>query len=458
MLHGAGNTRKYYVGAKVELPVAAARRARFAALQAQHDYLRTTISQAEFAAVADLPQWMEQQTTSRDLKPAVVSALAKPQDRRTEADNHAIREAFLKTRPEVAEPREELAKLAKRMKTLAPPTTLIMADKPGAVQSYVLKRGQIGSRGKAVVPGTPATLHALDPGLPSNRLGLAQWITAPENPLTARVTVNRVWAEMFGRGIVTSVDDFGRQGAAPTHPDLLDWLAVEFVEQGWSIKHIVRLIVNSSTYRQSSRRSPDLLERDPHNRLVASGPRFRLPAEAIRDAVLAASGLLSLKLGGPPVRPAQPAGLWREISTATDPDYETSQGEDRHRRGIYTFMRRGAPYPSYITFDASPRQDCVALRARTNSPLQALTLLNDPVYVEAANALAKLVTAQPLRSDADRLAYAFRCAVTREPTALELQRLMVLLSEFRETSGDASQAWVSLARVLLNLDETITKS
>ena len=458
VLHGGGNTRKYYVGAQVELPVSAGRRSRHSAVKAQHEYLKMVINQAEFAALPDLPEWVDQQANNSNLRPNVASALAKPTEERTESDNNTIRDAFLETRPEVAEPRQELEKLAKRMKALAPPTTLIMADRLDPGQSYLLKRGQIGAHGKEVEPGTPAVLHAPDPSLPPNRLGLAKWITSTENPLTARVTVNRLWAEVFGRGIVASAEDFGRQGDTPTHADLLDWLAVEFVDGGWSTKNIVRLIVTSSTYRQTSRGSPELLERDPDNTLLAMGPRFRLPAEAIRDTVLAASGLLSLKVGGLPVHPPQPEGLWKEISTATDPDYPTSKGEDRHRRGIYTFIRRGAPYPSYMTFDASARQGCVALRARTNSPLQALTLLNDPAYVEASDALAQLVMDFPATSDRDRLIYAFRRAVTRSPSAVELKELTRLLNEFRGTSDNDSEAWVSLARVLLNLDETITKS
>ena len=458
VLRGGGNTRKYYVGAQIELPVSPARRSRYSATKAQHEYLKMVINQAEFEAIADLPAWAEQQVTNRDLRPKVSSALGKPKEERTESDHNAIRDAFLETRPEVADPRRELKKLANRMKALAPPTTLIMADKPGPVQSYLLKRGQIGVRGKAVEPGTPAALHALDPGLPRNRLGLAKWITSPENPLTARVTVNRLWAEVFGRGIVASAEDFGRRGDPPTHPELLDWLAVEFIEGGWSIKNIVRLIATSATYRQSSRGSAELLEQDPGNTLLASGPRFRLPAEAIRDSLLAVSGLLSPKMGGPPVHPTQPKGLWREISSVEDPNYPTSKGPDGHRRGIYTIFRRGAPYPSFMTFDASPRAACVALRARTNSPLQALTLLNDPAYVEAAEALAKIVMDLPAASDLDRLAYAFRRAVTREPDAVELEELTRLINEFRGTSENESEAWVSLARVLLNLDETISKS
>ena len=458
VLHGGGNTRKYYVGAQVELPVSVGRRSRHSGAKAQQAYLKTVVSQAEFEALADLPSWTARHASDRDLDPNAARALAKPERERTEADRKAIRDAFLKTRPEVAAPRRELESLAQRMKALAPASTLIMADKPGPVRSFLLERGQVGARGESLEPGTPATLHALDPALPRNRLGLASWITSPANPLTARVTVNRLWAEIFGRGIVRSAEDFGRQGDAPTHPELLDWLAVEFVERGWSIKEMLRLIVTSATYRQSSRRPPGLRERDPDNALLASGPRFRLPAEAIRDSLLSASGLLSLKAGGPPVHPPQPDGLWREISTATDPDYPTSEGEDRHRRAIYTFLRRGAPYPSFITFDASPRQACVAMRARTNSPLQALTLLNDPAYVEAAGALARLVMDMPTASDRDRLAYAFRRAVTREPGEAELRELARLLDEFRGRSEKESDAWVSLARVLLNLDEAVTKS
>ena len=458
VLRGSGNTRKYYVGAQIELPVSAARRSRFSAVRAQHEYLKMVIDQAEFEAIADLSEWAERQATNSDLRPNVASALAKPVEARTESDLNAIRDAFLGTRPEVAEPRKELEKLAERMKALAPPTTLIMADKSGPIQSYLLRRGQIGAHSKAVEPGTPAALHALDPDLPPNRLGLAQWITSPENPLTARVTVNRLWAEVFGRGIVASAEDFGQRGDTPTHAELLDWLAVEFIEGGWSIKNIVRLVVTSATYRQSSRGSAELPERDPGNTLIASGPRFRLPAEAIRDSLLAVSGLLSTKMGGPPVHPTQPNGLWREISSVEDPNYPTSKGQDGHRRGIYTILRRGAPYPSFMTFDASPRAACVAMRARTNSPLQALTLLNDPANVEAAGALAKIVMELGAASDRDRLVYAFRRAVTRRPSAAEIEELSRLLSEFRGTSDSEREAWVSLARVLLNLDETISKS
>lgn len=458
VLRGDGNTRKYYVGAQLELPASPARRSRYAAAKAQHEFLKMVANQAEFNAIADLPQWTAGQLQNRDLPPRVRSALAKPKEERTESDSNAIRDAFLRTRSEVVDRRKELERLAKRMRTLAPATTLIMADKPAPVRSYLLKRGQVGNHGKAVEPGVPAALHSLDPGWPANRLGLAQWIVSPENPLMARVTVNRLWAEIFGRGIVASAEDFGRRGEAPTHPALLDWLAVDFIESGWSVKSVVRRIVTSATYRQSSRGSTELQERDPDNALHARGPRFRLPAEAIRDSLLAVSGLLSPEMGGPPVYPPQPEGLWKEISGVGDPVYPTSQAADRHRRGIYTILRRGAPYPSFTTFDAPPRATCTAMRARTNSPLQALTLLNDPAYLEAAAALAQRVMDLAAASDEDRLVNAFRRCVTRRPSETELQALDHLLQEFRATSKDEAAAWVSLARVLLNLDETITKS
>ncbi|MDE0265094.1 MAG: PSD1 and planctomycete cytochrome C domain-containing protein, partial [Bryobacterales bacterium] len=294
VLRGGGNTRKYYVGAQVELPISPAQRARYEGVKAQHEFVKMVINDTEFRVAADLPAWIDEQAGNKELPPKVVSALAKPPDERTELDNNFIRDEFLKTRPEVAEPRKELAELARRLEDLAPTTTLIMADKAGPVTSYLLERGQIGAHGKEVEPGTPAAMHELDSDMPLDRLGLAKWITSPENPLTARVTVNRLWAEAFGRGIVASADDFGRQGDAPTHPELLDWLAVEFAEGGWSVKSVVRLMVTSATYRQASRVSDTLRERDPENTLLARGPRYRLPAEAIRDSLLAASGLLSL--------------------------------------------------------------------------------------------------------------------------------------------------------------------
>ncbi len=266
------------------------------------------------------------------------------------------------------------------------PTTLVMRELPEARHTMIFGRGDYKQPGEAVAPGVPAVLHpySSDKG---DRLALAQWLVDRRNPLVARVTVNRWWAEIFGHGIVETVEDFGMKGQPPTHPELLDWLAVEFMDNGWSMKKVLRKIVTSATYRQSSKVTPELLERDDQNQLYARGPRIRMDAEMIRDNALAVAGLLSKKQFGPPVRPYQPDGLWVKVGGAKV-DYEVSPGEDRYRRGIYVVLKRGSPYPSFVNFDASARLACTAKRSRSNTPLQALTLLNDPVYVEAAQALA----------------------------------------------------------------------
>ncbi|MCG8585179.1 MAG: DUF1553 domain-containing protein, partial [Pirellulales bacterium] len=308
--------------------------------------------------------------------------------------------------------------------------------------------------------------------------GLARWLVDRKNPLVARVTVNRWWAEFFGHGIVTTPEDFGTQGARPTHPKVLDWLAVEFMENGWSPKHIHKLIVMSATYRQSSSVSQALLAKDPQNKLYARGPRFRLAAETIRDNALAISGLLSTKMGGPPVYPPQPAGVWNVIGKV-DNTYRTSKGEDRYRRGVYVVWRRSSPYPSFVSFDAPDRSTCVVQRPRTNTPLMALALMNDPVYVELAKSLANRVLREaPSATTEDRLKYGFRLAMSRPPEPSELERLATIYERElnlnqvspgranKQLAGttapagvDANQwaAWYYVATLLLNLDETITK-
>jgi hypothetical protein len=323
-----------------------------------------------------------------------------------------------------------------------------------------------------------AALPARAP-ITANRLELANWLTDRENPLTARVTVNRWWAEFFGRGIVATPEDFGIKGEPPTHPELLDWLAVEFMERGWSRKHIHKLIVLSGTYRQSSRITSELLAGDDQNKLYARGPRFRLDAETIRDNALAVSGLLSLKQGGPPVRPYQPPGLWESKVGGERVTYEVSGGEDAWRRGIYTVWKRSSPYPSFMNFDATVRAACTVRRSRSNTPLQALTLLNDPVYVEAARALAKRVlTERPDVSAKERIRYAFQLCLARQPEPLEVALLEKLLegeraayhaddSAAKTLAGSVTPpagipvgdfaAWYAIAAALLNLDEMITK-
>jgi hypothetical protein len=311
------------------------------------------------------------------------------------------------------------------------------------------------------------------------RVELASWLTDRENPLTARVIVNRWWAEFFGRGIVSTLEDFGIKGEPPTHPELLDWLAVEFMEHGWSMKHVHRLIALSGTYRQSSKVTPELLARDDQNKLHARGPRFRLDAETIRDNALFAAGLLSLKQGGPPVRPYQPPGLWESKVGGDRVTYDVSAGEDAWRRGIYTVWKRSSPYPSFMNFDATARTACTVRRSRSNTPLQALTLLNDPVYVDAARALAKRVlTERADVSTSDRIARAFQLCLARQPDRLEIALLEKLFEEQRaayardEPAARAMAgsfapppgvslvdfaAWYAVTTTLLNLDEMITK-
>jgi hypothetical protein len=360
---------------------------------------------------------------------------------------------------------------------LAPDTTLVIRELAKPRPSAVFIRGDYRSPGEPVTPGTPSVLHPHPPGS-GNRLTLARWLVDPSNPLVARVTVNRWWAEIFGQGIVPTVEDFGIKGEPPSHPELLDWLAVEFRERGWSMKHILRTIVLSATYRQSSRVSQALLAADDGNRLLARGPRFRMEAEMIRDNALAISGLLSLKQGGPSIRPYQPDGTWTKVGGQAY-DYIVSPGEEKYRRGVYVILKRGAPYPSFVNFDASGRLACTVKRSRTNTPLQALTLLNDPVYVEAALSFARRIVDECPDTSADaRLNYAFRISTARRPNGAELAILRKLFAEqlaasgrdaaaARRLIGDAAvpknispaefAAWYSVATTLLNLHETITK-
>src|SRR5258706_7788717 len=313
-------------------------------------------------------------------------------------------------------------------------------------------------------------------------LGLAKWLVDPSHPLTARVAVNRFWQMYFGTGIVKTAEDFGSQGEAPVYPELLDWLATEFIRTGWDVRAMQRMIVTSATYRQSSRVTPELLERDPENRLLARGARFRLPAEMVRDNALAVSGLLYERTGGPSVFPYQPPGLWEEMAFGdvySAQQYVQSHGKDLYRRTMYTFWKRTVPPASLSTFDAPDREKCTARRPVTNTPLQALVLWNDPTYVEAARALAAKMLAAPGDSAA-RLRLGFRLVTDRDPSAKELAVLRDALREQtahysgnREAAAKLVQvgespvdpkmdtkelaAWTMVASVLLNLDEVITK-
>jgi hypothetical protein len=365
---------------------------------------------------------------------------------------------------------ERLLSLHGELDKLDVGTALVLQERPGTEppSTHLRIKGGFASKGEKVTAGVPASLHPLPAGAFPNRLALARWLVSEENPLVARVVVNRFWGEFFGRPIVESPEDFGTQGLAPTHPELLDWLATEFVRLGWSPKALHRTIVLSATYRQASRVTPALLERDPLNRLLTRGPRFRMEAEMIRDTLLAASGLLSRKIGGPSVFPLQADTSGVIAINKVDTSWAPSDGEDRHRRGLYTHWRRTAPFAAFAVFDAPSRECCSVRRPRTNTPLQALTGMNDPGFFDAARGLARRVAAREgdVRAKAE---YGFRCAVSRRPDAGEVDVLVGLFEEeharflkdpaaARKVAGDADRAaWTMVANVLLNLDETITK-
>jgi hypothetical protein len=388
-------------------------------------------------------------------------------------DQHpALLDHFLSVAPEMAAARAKIDALRAQMP--AYPTTLVFAERPvhNPRATFVHPRGEYLQRGDAVTAEIPSLFDPLDPAAPRDRLTFARWLVDPQNPLVGRVTMNRQWAVLFGRGIVSTTEDFGYQGQRPTHPALLDWLAVELVNRGWSLKQMHRLIVTSATYRQSSRTTPELLNKDPENRLLARAPRVRFDAEMVRDAVLKASGLLSSKLGGPSVFPPQPPGITSE--GAYGPlEWKVSTGEDRYRRGLYTFAKRTAPYAMFNTFDAPSGEACVARRDESNTPLQALTLLNDEVFVEAAQALGDQLARQSGTVE-ERVTNLFRRCLARSPSEAE----RVLLTDFHQhqldrltnkeidaamvasAGGDdaiARAGWTLTARAVLNLDEMITK-
>jgi len=408
---------------------------------------------------------------ARDLSEEIESLLLVPDGQLTTGDRARLREAFLLQAPEVAKQAQRIRKLRQ------PPsytTTLVMRERPpeDPRPTHRHHRGEFLQPKELVQPATLEILPPITDGLPRNRLGLARWLVSPQNPLTARVTINRQWAAFFGRGIVATLQDFGYQGEPPTHPELLDWLAVDLLRSGWSIKRLHKQIVMSATYRQSSRVTPELLVIDPDNRLLARGPRLRLEAELIRDSVLQASGLLSSKIGGPSVYPPQPESVTTEGAYGALP-WKVSQGDDRYRRSLYTFSKRTAPFAMYATFDAPSGEACVARRDVSNTPLQALTLLNDVIFQEAAQSLGRTIFVQGGGLE-PRAAEMFRRCMTRPPDPQELADLVAFFNSQKSRfaageldaaavagggGGDVDEraAWTALARVLFNLDETIVK-
>jgi len=411
-----------------------------------------------------------------DLPAALRPVLDTPVEKRNEAQKKALAAAYRAVSPLLQTARDRIEELNKSLKDLGIVTAMVLRERnstePSSTDFHI--RGSYLSKGERVYAGVPSVLNALAENQPPNRLGLAEWLVDEQNPLTARVTVNRYWEAIFGHGLVATSEDFGTQGEPPTHPELLDWLATEFVRQGWKMKEFHRLIVTSATYRQSSAASADLVKRDPYNRLLARGPRFRIEAEMVRDVALAASGLLNPAVGGPSGFPYQPEGVWDR--PYSDDRWVMSEGADRYRRGIYTFIRRTAPYPSLVNFDAPSREFCTVKRPRTNTPLQALTTLNDPVFFEAAQAMARRIVNEAAAGPASRATYGFRLCASRQPTEKELDQVVAFYGEeLTKFQGDREAArkvtgakevgsetpelaaWTTVSNLLLSLDETLTK-
>jgi hypothetical protein len=384
-----------------------------------------------------------------------------------------LRHYALDVAPALENERKKLAERRAAVPKL--PTSLVMTAREEPRTTVLYHRGEFLQPREEVAPGVLAVLPPLPNGVETDRLALARWIASAENPLTARVAMNRLWQQVFGRGLVNTVEDFGTRGDKPTHPELLDWLAAEFVRSGWDHQHMHFLMVTSAAFRRSANAPPDALEQDPENLLLARGARPRLEAETIRDLALAASGLLNDRVGGPSVYPPQPVGV-AEVAYDGAP-WPTSTGADRYRRGLYTYMKRTTPYAAGVTFDAPTGEEICPQRARTTTPLQALTLLNDKVYLEAAQALAKRVM-DHAESDAARIAYAYMLVLAREPDATEAARITDFLSTTRGAlQSDAARArqvagpigvlsaapspelaaWTAVCRAILNLDETITR-
>jgi hypothetical protein len=418
-------------------------------------------------------------TARKDIPKEILAIVDTPPARRGKEQRQELTRYFASVAPTLKPIRDELARLEKERPQI--PTLPVMVELPRDKRrtTRVLRKGNFLDPGDPVRPDVPRALHHMPPGAPADRLSLARWLVDRSNPLTARVAVNRYWAQLFGTGIVETEEDFGTQGELPSHPDLLDWMAVRYMELGWNTKAILKLIVTSATYRQSSRATPELLARDPRNRLLARAPRVRLEAEMVRDQALAVSGLLSRRVGGPSVFPPQPPGLWQAAFNGQR-TWATSQGDDRYRRALYTFWRRTVPYPSMATFDAPSREICAIKRVRTNTPLQAFVTLNDPVYVEAAQALARRIVREGGSTLEDRARYALHLCLCRPPRLEQVNQLIDLYENEHaryEQSREAAFAlateplgplpagmdpadlasWTTVANVLLNLDGVLTK-
>jgi hypothetical protein len=409
-------------------------------------------------------------------EPASISDIAAmATQKRTPAQAEKLRWCFLdRYAPQPArEAQQQALDLRQQRERLVAsfPTVMVMQERPEPRETHLLIRGSYERPGEKVSPGIPAVLPPLPERVPNNRLGFAKWLVDPANPLTARVAVNRFWQMYFGTGLVKTVEDFGSQGEWPSHPELLDWLATEFIRTGWDVKAMQKTIVMSAAYRQSSRVTPELLQKDPDNRLLARGPRLRLPAETLRDQALAISGLLVEKIGGPSVKPYQPPGLWKELSGGED--YKPDTGEGLHRRSLYTFWKRTAPPPMMMNFDAAGRETCVVRELRTNTPLQSLDLMNDAIFLEAARALAHRMVREGGSTAGQRIAHGFELATGRPPKEREREILLASYRYYWDTfQSDPSAApkylnqkeapaelaaYTTVASMILNLDAVVSK-
>ncbi len=418
----------------------------------------------------------------RLLPATVTEALAVARAQRTAAQNEVLLAYYQGFAPELADLRKKIAQLQKEQEQAQPPRTAIMRELPKERrrENRVLVKGNFLNKGQLVQPAVLSAFHPMPKDAPPNRLGLATWIVDRDNPLTARVAVNRFWGQIFGIGIVETQEDFGTQGTPPSNQALLDWMAIEFQSNRWDVKGFLRTIVTSATYRQSSRVTPELLQRDPRNRLLSRGPRLRLEAELVRDQALALSGLLSPKMLGPSVYPPQPDGLWQAAFNG-ERTYPTSKGEDAHRRGIYTFWRRTTPYPSMAAFDAPSREVCTLRRIPTSTPLQAFVMMNDPVYVECAQSLGRRIMREGGQTPESRVAYAVKLCMAKPASDAVAANLLALYqgeqTRYQQDKAAAMKfaseplgplpagtdpadaaAWTVVANVLLNLDGVLTRN
>ncbi|HCK54346.1 MAG TPA: hypothetical protein DIC23_14095, partial [Planctomycetaceae bacterium] len=450
-----------------------------------------TIASLSREQKASLRQWEHFRASIKEppVPGEVQKVLGVPRDKRTKKESEVLLRYYLQhvnpdSQKRFSQPldniktwKQELASIDKAI-----PATLVMQERKKPRQAHILERGQYTEKREKVASRSPSWLGPPVKDAPPNRLGLAQWLVSPTHPLTARVTVNRFWQHYFGTGLVKTSENFGIQGEHPSHPGLLDWLAVDFIESGWDMKRLQRMFVMSAAYRQSSRVSPKSLALDPENRLLSRGPRYRLDAELIRDQALAISGLLVEEIGGKSVRPYQPAGLWKPVGFggSNTSVFKQDKGAKLYRRSMYTFWKRTSPPPTMTTFDAPDRETCQVRRGRTNTPLQALVLMNDVQFVEAARKFAERVMSDGGEGVVQRVTFAFRTVLARKPTTSEIDTLTKLFahyqSEFKSTPGTASKllaagessqnkrlnadehaAWTMIVHLLLNLSETVTK-